>query len=91
MLIHRSTTLGKTGSGTVCLHFPNQPAVLAGGSVVVAGMRVSQFLSVLLLGTALTLTLCFGVAAWRQSAVRDVDITVTIPHKENGWRARPTN
>ncbi|MFL6816540.1 MAG: hypothetical protein ACJ8EF_01175 [Bradyrhizobium sp.] len=52
---------------------------------------MSQFLSVLLLATAMTLTLCFGVAAWRQSAVRDVDITATIPHQENGWRARPTN
>jgi len=52
---------------------------------------VSQFLSVLLLVTALTLTLCFGVAAWRQSAGRDADITATIPHQEYGWRARPSN
>lgn len=51
---------------------------------------MSQFLSVLLLATALTLTLCFGVAAWRQSAGRDVDITATIPQQENGWRARPS-
>jgi hypothetical protein len=51
---------------------------------------VSQFLCVLLLATALTLTLCFGVAAWRQSAGRDVDITATIPQQENGWRARPS-
>ena len=52
---------------------------------------MSQFLSVLLLVTALTLTLCFGVAAWRQSAGRDADITATIPHQEYGWRARPSN
>lgn len=53
------------------------------------GVRVSQFLSVLLLVTAVLLTLCFGVAAWRQSAGTDVDITATIPDEETGWRARP--
>jgi ABC-type glycerol-3-phosphate transport system substrate-binding protein len=47
---------------------------------------VSQFLSILLLATALALTVCLGVAASRQSADRDVDITATIPHQENGWR-----
>ncbi|WP_245305615.1 hypothetical protein [Bradyrhizobium sp. LTSP857] len=51
---------------------------------------MSQFLSVLLLLTTLTLTVCFGVAAWRQSAGRDVDITATIWHQE-GWRARPSD
>jgi hypothetical protein len=45
----------------------------------------------LMLATALTLTLCFGVAAWRQSAGRDVDITATIPHRETGWRSERTN
>ncbi|TYL80838.1 hypothetical protein FXB40_47525 [Bradyrhizobium rifense] len=53
------------------------------------GAAVSQFLSVLLLATAVTLTVCFGVAAWRQSADKDVDITATIPHQEYGWRAKP--
>jgi hypothetical protein len=52
---------------------------------------VSQFLSVLLLALAPTLTVCFGVAAWRQSSGKDTDITATIPHQENGWRARPSN
>jgi hypothetical protein len=42
----------------------------------------------LLLALALTLTLCFGVAAWRLSAGNDVDITATIPYEEYGWRAR---
>jgi len=50
------------------------------------GVRVSQFLSVLLLATALTLTLCFGIAAWRQSSGKDADITATIPYRETGWR-----
>lgn len=45
----------------------------------------------LLLATALTLTLCFGLAAWRLSAGSDADITATIPHPEYGWRARPSN
>ena len=35
----------------------------------------------LLLALALTLTLCFGVAAWRLSAGNDVEITATIPHE----------
>jgi hypothetical protein len=52
---------------------------------------VSQFLSVLLLLTTLTLTVCFGVAAWRQSAGRDVDITATISHRETGWRSERSN
>lgn len=52
---------------------------------------MSQFLSVLMLATALTLTVCLGVAAWRQSSDKDVDITATIPHQEYGWRAKPTN
>ena len=45
----------------------------------------------LLLAIALTLTLCYGVAAWRLSAGRDIDITATIPHQEYGWRSRPNN
>lgn len=91
VLIHRLTTLGKTACRSVGLHFPNQTPVLADPVSRVSELSLSQFFSVLLLGTALTLTLCFGVAAWRQSAGRDVDITATIPHQENGWRARPIN
>jgi hypothetical protein len=45
----------------------------------------------LLLVSALILTVCFGVAAWRLSAGADVDITATIPHQEYGWKARPNN
>jgi hypothetical protein len=36
-------------------------------AVLVAGVQVSHFLSVLLLATTLMLTLCFGVAALRLS------------------------
>ncbi|MGY3411125.1 hypothetical protein ACVWZV_007238 [Bradyrhizobium sp. GM5.1] len=53
--------------------------------------RVSHFVSMLLLALALTLTLCFGVAAWRVSAGNDVEITATIPHGEYGWRSRSRN
>ncbi|WP_369721269.1 MULTISPECIES: hypothetical protein [unclassified Bradyrhizobium] len=52
---------------------------------------MSHFVSILLLALSLTLTLCMGVAAWRQSNSRDVDITATIPHRDYGWRARPNN
>ncbi|MGL3107778.1 MULTISPECIES: hypothetical protein [unclassified Bradyrhizobium] len=52
---------------------------------------MSHFLSMLLLALALTLTLCFGVAAWRLSAGKDVDIATTIQHQEYGWRTRPNN
>jgi hypothetical protein len=45
----------------------------------------------LLLALALTLTLCFGVAAWRLSADNDVDITATIAHEKYGWRAGSGN
>ncbi len=45
----------------------------------------------LLLALTLTLTLCFGVAAWRLSAGNDVDMVTTIQHQEYGWRARPNN
>lgn len=41
--------------------------------------HVTHFVSTLLLALALTLTFCFGVATWRQSAGKDVDITATMP------------
>ena len=90
MLIHRFTTWGKLAAGQRACIFRIACACSLPQYVLFVGGRVSQFLSVLLLATAMTLTLCFGVAAWRQSAVRD-DITATIPQQENGWRARPTN
>ncbi|WP_244552834.1 hypothetical protein [Bradyrhizobium sp. Ghvi] len=52
---------------------------------------MSHFVSMLLLAVALTLTLCFGLAAWRLSAGNDVDVTATIPHLEYGWRSRPND
>jgi hypothetical protein len=64
--------------------------VLAAG-VQVAGERVSQFLSVLLLATAVLLTVCMGVAAWRISDGRDADITATMPGHEYGLKGGPGN
>ncbi|MGY0571493.1 hypothetical protein ACTGJ9_010885 [Bradyrhizobium sp. RDM12] len=52
---------------------------------------MSHFAFILLLALALTLTVCFGVAAWRQSEGREGDITATIAHQEYGWRTRPSN
>lgn len=57
---------------------------------IVGSADVSQFLSVLLLGTALMLTVCFGVAAWRLSDEKGADITGQIPHQSYGWKAMPT-
>lgn len=68
------------------MHIPNRPAVLALSWCLAVRVRVSQFLSVLLLATVLLLTVCFGVAAWRQSASGDVDITATIPHQDANRR-----
>jgi hypothetical protein len=50
---------------------------------------VSQFLSVLLLGTALTLTVCVGVAAWRVSDAKETDITGQIPPPPHIWKPAP--
>jgi Flp pilus assembly protein protease CpaA len=85
--------MGKTASGSARLHFPNRLSVLALVLIFLiwADARVSQFVSMLLLAIALTLTLCFGVAAWRQSTGGDINITATIPHHEYGWRATPSN
>jgi hypothetical protein len=85
--------MGKTVDGSDRLHFPNRVSVLAlaGGFGSCGYTRVSHFLSLLLLVLALTLTLCFGVAAWRLSAGNDVDMVTTIQHQEYGWRARPNN
>jgi hypothetical protein len=82
--------LGKTHLRTVDLYLSNRLIVLA-DVLQLRSADVSQFLSVLLLATALTLTVCLGVAAWRQSADKDVDITATIPHQQYGWGTRPSN
>jgi hypothetical protein len=50
---------------------------------------VSQFLSVFMLVAAVVLTVCFGVAAWRLSDEKDVDITGQIPRQSYGWKATP--
>jgi len=44
-----------------------------------------------LLATALTLTLCFGIAAWRASADNAFDVTGTIPHQGYEWKPRPND
>jgi hypothetical protein len=84
--------MGKTADASDRLHFPNRASVHALNWFQICGYtRVSHFVSMLLLVLALTLTLCFGVAAWRVSAGNDVEITATIPHGEYGWRARSRN
>ena len=87
---NRFAILGKPFPRSAQLRFPNRLTVLADVHRL-RSADVSQFLSVLMLATALTLTVCLGVAAWRQSADKDVDITATIAHQETGWRARPSN
>lgn len=52
------------------------------------GVGVSQFLSVVMMVTAVVLTVLFGVAAWRVSDGRDADITATIPHEAYGWMGK---
>jgi len=49
------------------------------------GVRVSHFLSVLLLVTAVVLTVCFGVGL-RISDEPGVDITGQIPHQSYGLK-----
>jgi len=49
------------------VYFATQRLVLPVDSQLVAECDVSQFSTTLLLVIALTLTACFGVAAWRTS------------------------
>lgn len=51
-------------------------------------MGVSQFLSMLLLTTAVILSVCFGVAAWRLSDDRD-DVTGQIARQSYRWKGTP--
>ncbi|MGY2935949.1 hypothetical protein ACVWZ6_005551 [Bradyrhizobium sp. GM6.1] len=46
-------------------------------------------MSALLVVTALTLSLCFGLAAWRQSAGREADFTIASQNSKlgSGWDA----
>jgi len=64
--------------------------MVARSCVTLGSSDVSQFVSMLLLVTAVVLTVCFGVAAWRLSDQRDIDITGQIPHQSHGWRGAPT-
>ncbi|MDA9477883.1 hypothetical protein XI03_26060 [Bradyrhizobium sp. CCBAU 65884] len=64
--------------------------MVAGPCVAFRGVGVSQFLSMLLLTTAVVLTICFGVAAWRLSDEKDVYITGQIPRQSYGWKGSPT-
>lgn len=57
---------------------------------VAFGGKVSQFLSMLLLVAAVFLTVCFGVAAWRLSDEKDLDVTGQIARQSHGWKALPT-
>jgi hypothetical protein len=85
MLIHPAQ-LGKNRLKSACLHFPNRDSVVARTCATFWGICVSQFLSMLLLATSLTLTLCFGVAAWRASSDKNADITGTILHQYDARR-----
>ncbi|MGX1322893.1 hypothetical protein AB7M17_006346 [Bradyrhizobium sp. USDA 377] len=58
--------------------------------VAFRGVGVSQFLSMLLLVAAVVLTVCFGVAAWRLSDEKDLDVTGQIARQSYGWKASPT-
>lgn len=52
---------------------------------------MSQFLSTLLLVAAVVLTVCFGVAAWRLSDEKDIDVTGQIPRQSYGWKQPSRN
>ncbi|WP_271570432.1 hypothetical protein [Bradyrhizobium sp. CCBAU 11386] len=52
---------------------------------------MSQFLSMLLLVAAVVLTVCFGVAAWRLSDEKDIDVTGQIPRQSYGWKPTSRN
>ncbi|MGY3075823.1 hypothetical protein ACVWZZ_002194 [Bradyrhizobium sp. LM6.10] len=47
---------------------------------------MSHFLSVLLLVTTVLLTVCFGVAAWRISDERGLEISGQIPRQSFGLK-----
>jgi hypothetical protein len=63
--------------------------MVARSCVAFGGVGVSQFLSMLLLTTAVVLTVCFGVAAWRLSDEKDIDITGQIARQSYGWKGAP--
>lgn len=50
---------------------------------------MSHFLSVFMLITAVVLTVCLGVAAWRLSDEKDADSTGQIPDQFYGWKTTP--
>jgi len=62
------------------VYFPTRRAVLPDDSqLVVVEYDVSQFSTTLLLVTALMLTACFGVAAWRTSGdASELEVTGSI-------------
>ena len=63
--------------------------MVARSCVAFGGVGVSQFLSMLLLTTAVVLTVCFGVAAWRLSDEKDIDITGQIERQWHGGKGAP--
>ena len=73
------------------LHFPNRQFMFAQPRATFRGVRVSQFLSTLLLVAAVVLTVCFGVAAWRLSDEKDIDVTGQIPRQSYGWKQPSRN
>lgn len=81
---------GHSGVRSTHLYFPNLRSMVAGLCVAFRGVGVSQFLSMLLLTTAVVLTVCFGVAAWRLSDEREIDITGQITRQSHGWEGPPS-
>ena len=73
------------------LHFPNRQFMVAQPRATFRGVGMSQFLSTLLLATAVVLTVCFGVAAWRLSDEKDIDVTGQIPRQSYGWKPTSRN
>jgi len=73
------------------LYFPNRQFMVAQPRATFRGVGVSQFLSTLLLVAAVVLTVCFGVAAWRLSDEKDIDVTGQIPRQSYGWKPTSRN
>jgi hypothetical protein len=78
--------LRKTALRSARLHFSNHWAVLALAVFWLWGAREPLFIGVLLLMTAVLLTVCFGVAAWRIADEPGVEITGQIPHQSYGLK-----
>lgn len=89
MCVPLPKSLGHSALRSARLHFPNRHSVVARPCVAFRGLGVSQFVSMLLLTVAVVLTVYFGVAAWRLSDEKNIDITGQIAHQSFGWKGSP--